>query len=294
MNSPSKQARRLSVILIVVSSVGFSFNGLIVRLIDSANPMQAIFYRSLGMSIGLFTVYAAVYRGAMLRHISAVGKTGVMGSALMGASTICMVFAMYNATVANVVYVSSAIPFFTAALAWLILREKISFTTLVYMTIAFCGITVMVGGGITLGAGFGNLMALLCALMYSLFVVVIRGRQNINMTPMVALAGIWVCLCVPLLSGDLAVSRHDLILCVLWGAIIAAAGHSMFVMAARNLAGAEVTFLMLLEFVLAPAWVWLVVNEVPAWTTMLGGALVMGALVGWTVANNRQSANHGT
>ena len=68
-----------------------------------------------------------------------------------------------------------------------------------------------------------------------------------------------------------------------WGAVIAGGGHSMFVLAARNLAGAEVTFLMLLEFVLAPVWVWLVVNEVPTTTTITGGMLVMGALAGWSL-----------
>lgn len=280
--------RRLSVLMVMVSAIGFSFNGLIVRLIDTATPFQAVFHRSLGMSVGLFLVYGLVYRRGAIRHVTSIGWGGFFGASLLGASAMGMVFAMYNATVANVVFVSSAIPFFTAGLAWLILREKVPMTMLAFMALAFSGVTVMVSGGISLGAAFGNMMALGSALLYGLFVVVIRGRQGTNMSPMVAVAGVWICAAVSIIvGGELYVSAHDFWLCIFWGAVIAAACHSLFVLAARNLAGAEVTFLMLLEFVLAPIWVWLIVDEVPAWTTLLGGTLVVGSLVAWTLVNAR-------
>ena len=281
-------ARRASVLMVMVSAIGFSFNGLIVRLIDTATPFQAVFYRSLGMSLGLFFVYACIYRRDAIRHVTSIGWVGFLGAGLLGASAVGMVFAMYNATVANVVFVSSAIPFFTAGLAWLFLREKVPMTTLAFMAVAFGGVTVMVSGAISLGAGFGNVMALGSALLYGLFVVVIRGRQGTNMSAMVAVAGVWICVTVSIVvGGELSISLYDFWLCMFWGVVIAAVGHSLFVLAARNLAGAEVTFLMLLEFVLAPIWVWLIVDEVPAWSTLWGGALVMGALAAWTLFNAR-------
>ena len=284
-------SHRTSVLLVVVSSIGFSVNGLAVRLLDVATPLQAAFYRSAGMALGLLLVYAVIYRGEVVRFVFGVGWIGLSGSLLMAISVMTMVTAMFNATVANVVFVSSAIPFFTAALAWLLLGEKVSLAMMAFMGIAFGGVTVMVGGGISIGAGFGNLMAIISALGYALFTVVVRRRQDTNMAPMVALAGVWVCLGAALATGgDLAVPDNDLVLCLLWGAVIAGGGHSMFVLAARNLAGAEVTFLMLLEFVLAPVWVWLVVDEVPASTTIIGGILVMGALAGWTITRQRMAS----
>ena len=210
--------RRASVLMVIVSAVGFSFNGLIVRLIDAATPFQAVFYRSLGMSLGLLVVYAIVYRRGAVRHVTSIGVGGFLGSSLLGASAVGMVFAMYNTTVANVVYVSSAIPFFTAGLAWLFLKEKVPRVTLVFMALAFCGVTVMVGGGIRLGAAFGNFMALGSAMLYGLFVVVIRGRQGTNMSAMVAVAGVWICVFVPFfVGGDLRISVHDFWLCIFWG-----------------------------------------------------------------------------
>ena len=274
--------------MVLISAIIFSSNGLIVRLLDSATPFQALFYRSLGMSLGLLAAYACLFGTETRGFLTNVGAVGLLGGFLLGTSAAAMVFAMFNATVANVVFVSSAIPFFTAGLAWLILGERITKQVLLFMALAFAGVTIMVSGGISLGVGFGNAMALASALMYALFVVVIRRQAQTNMTPMVAIAGLWICLLVPLVSdGITTIGLHDLVLCLFWGAIVAAAGHTLFVMAARNLPGAEVTFIMLLEFVLAPIWVWWIVDEVPAGTTLIGGALVMGALVGWTIFSGR-------
>jgi drug/metabolite transporter (DMT)-like permease len=280
--------RRLAILMVLASAIGFSFNGLIVRLLETATPPQAAFYRSLGMTLGLLAVYSVLYRGFLFRIVAGVGWIGVLGAALMGTSMLTMVTAMYHTTVANVVFMSSAIPFFTAGLAWLLLRERVTRGTLIAMAVAFSGIVIMVGGGISVGAGFGNLIAILSALTYALAVVVVRLRQETNMAPMVALAGVWVCIGVPIATGaELAVSPRDLALCLAWGAVIAGAGHSLFVLAARRLAGAEVTFMMLLEFVLSPIWVWLIVSEVPSESTLVGGALVIGALAGWTLVTAR-------
>ena len=48
---------------------------------------------------------------------------------------------------------------------------------------------------------------------------------------------------------------------------------------------------MLLEFVLAPIWVWWAINEVPATTTLVGGTLVIGALIGWTLNSKKKSVS---
>ena len=81
--------------------------------------------------------------------------------------------------------------------------------------------------------------------------------------------------------GDLNVPARDLILALAWGTVIAACGHSLLVLAAARLYAGEVTFIMLLEYVLDPVWVWLIVHEIPALSTLAGGAIVMGALVFW-------------
>ena len=78
-----------------------------------------------------------------------------------------------------------------------------------------------------------------------------------------------------LLDNDFTISLDDLLLCVLWGAVIQSLGFSMFILAAQSLVAAELTLFMLLEFSLGPIWVWLGVGETPTFFTLVGGSLVL-------------------
>jgi drug/metabolite transporter (DMT)-like permease len=77
----------------------------------------------------------------------------------------------------------------------------------------------------------------------------------------------------------LDISQSDLFLCLLWGGVLSGFTSVCFIVASRHLAAAELTLFMLLEFALGPIWVWLFLNEVPSRWTLLGGALVIVAVV---------------
>ena len=268
--------------MVVISALLFSLNGPILRLMTEANALQATFYRSAAMSASLFVVFFLLYgRGAGAR-IKAIGWHGVVAGVFLGLATITLFVAMDHTTVANTSFINSAIPFFTAALAWLFLKERVSRLMLICMTAAFVGVGVMVAGSLGVDQIFGSLVAVASALVFAIFVVILRTRQQINMTPVVAVSGLITCGFIAVMTwGDLNVTARDLILALTWGAVIAACGHSLFVLAAARLYAGEVTFIMLLEYVLGPVWVWLIVHEIPALPTLAGGAIVMGALVFW-------------
>jgi len=79
-------------------------------------------------------------------------------------------------------------------------------------------------------------------------------------------------------GGDLRVSMRDLALSYLWGGAVAGSAHYLYIVASRHLLAAEITLFMLLEFALAPLWVWWVVGERPSPWTIAGGALIMAAV----------------
>ncbi len=88
-------------------------------------------------------------------------------------------------------------------------------------------------------------------------------------------------------SGDLQVSTHDLVICFIWGAVISSVGHFLVVTSSRHLGGAELTLLILIEFILGPIWVWLVINEVPGLMTLAGGAIVLIAVASHAIISMR-------
>ena len=275
-------AYRFAIVLMIVSSVGFSLNGLIVRSLEEATPWQILFWRGAGVFFSQSMVLVYVYRRGLFTQLLHIGRWGLVASLLNGCSPVGFFFALAHTTVANVVFLMSAMPFVSAIMARLVLGERIHRTTLLAIPVAFIGIAVMVGGSILAGAWLGNLFAALTVLNFSVFVVILRYSRARNMQPVLVLGGLVAMVFASVVSaGAVMVSLHDLLLCFVLGCVITGFGHLLFMQAAQILPAGEVTFLMLIEFVLAPLWVWVFVDEVPRASTLLGGGIVLATVAGW-------------
>jgi len=147
------------------------------------------------------------------------------------------------------------------------------------MSVASLGILIMLAHGLEVGSWYGNITALVTALCFASYTVVVRRKQNTDMLPAVFLAALLVTLVSLIVRfEDLAISSNDLMLCLLWGGGLAGFSNWMFVVAVRDLAAAEITLIMLLEFALGPLWVWWFANEVPSTWTLAGGCLVIASV----------------
>jgi drug/metabolite transporter (DMT)-like permease len=265
--------------LMIASSTAMSFGGLIVRSMDVAGPWQINFYRSLGAFAAISLILLVRYRGAAVSQLRCIGSMGLFGGALLAAAGIAFLQALINTTVANTLFTLSAIPFIAAVLARVFLKERLQRATLVTMAVAALGIIVMLAEGIGIGSIYGNAMALLTACCFASYAVIARYKRHIDMTPSLLVASALVALVAVIAGqGDLGITLHDLLLCLLWGGILSGFSSCMFIVASRHLGAAELTIFMLLEFALGPIWVWLFVSEVPTRWTLLGGAIVIAAV----------------
>lgn len=273
-----------------VSGVGFSLTGLIVRSLEVATPWQLLFWRGLGVSVSQLLILAYIHRGSLPMEFLRVGRWGLVASLLNGVSPAGFFLALTSTTVANVVFMLSAMPFVSAIMARLLLKERIRRGTVVAIPIAFLGILVMVGGSIAAGAWLGNLLALITVLGFSVFVVILRYCRGRNMQPVLVIGGlIATALAAVVTGGAVWVPLHEIVLCFALGCVITGFGHQMFMKAAQILPAAEVTFLMLIEFVLAPLWVWIFVDEVPRSTTLVGGSVVLATVAAWAFHRMRET-----
>ena len=160
--------------LMIVSSVLISFGGLLSRLFEDADPNQINFYRSLSVFFTFSLVFLYNHRGQSVQDFRKVGWSGVLASLCLTVAGIAFMQALAHTTVANTMFTLAAIPFLTAALAWAFLREHLSLLTVITMCAAALGVTLMVVDGIGLGSVFGNVMALVTALGFSAFAVIVR------------------------------------------------------------------------------------------------------------------------
>ena len=170
----------------------------------------------------------------------------------------------------------SAVPFITMALAYFLLSETVSKTTVITMIVSAIGLLVMIAEGIGSGTAYGNFMALLAALGFSMFAVVARANRDLELLPALLLASVIIILVsvIPTIT-DLSISAHDLLLCIVWGAGISGVAHWVFLLAARHMAAAELTLFGLFETALAPIWVWFFIRETPGPWVLAGGIAVI-------------------
>ena len=271
--------RGYAMLLMVLGSIAISFGGLILRNIEVADTWQINVYRSLGMFVAITLIIALQNRGRIQDTLLSVGRFGVLAGVLLAGAGLSFIQAFAHTSIANALFIIGAIPFFAALLARILLGERLRRATLLTMLFAGSGLALMVVNGISIGSGFGNLMALVTALCFAGFAVIVRYRRQIEMLPSLLIASVLIiAVSLPVTGGDLALPMKDILLCLFWGGCLSGFVNWTFIIASRHLATAEVTLLMLIEFALGPLWVWLFVGEVPHYWTLVGGSIIIASV----------------
>jgi DME family drug/metabolite transporter len=272
------------VALVLTAGVLWSFIGLVVRYIDSAGTLAVVFWRSAGM-LPVIVGYLCWQGGGLVPRFRAMGWAGLIAGLGITMAYLGAIYALQRTTVANAVFLYSTAPFFTAILARLALGEKVRPITWAAMVLAGLGIYVMIGGEVSVeGAIWGNLAALASAFGFAIFAVALRSGRVSDMMPanlggavisMLAAAAL-----APALGQSIAVTTPDLALAFGMGVVILGGGMIAFTLGSRHLPAAEMTLLSGIENVLAPLWVWALLGESVGQATLIGGAMVLAAVMG--------------
>ena len=279
---------RLALFLVIASSIGNSGSGLIVRSMDSADGWQIIFYRSCFLTVALGIVFVVQSGWRVRAALRVLRPWALLGSVCIASVNTCFILALTYTTVANTMFLMSAAPFFAALLGWLVLGERVERGVWLAMGVALVGMGVMVWDGLGAGTLLGNALAVTTAFSFGAFVVILRKGRAANMLPIVILGTVLAAVNAAVLSGwAFSISYHDVALLFFWGALLAGTVHAIFTWASRHVPGAELTLLVLIEFILAPLWVWLVIDERPSVATLIGGALVIAAVASRAIGSLR-------
>jgi drug/metabolite transporter (DMT)-like permease len=186
--------------------------------------------------------------------------------------------ALKNTTVADAMVIYATVPFMTAALAYLVIGERPSRSTLIGSTVALFGVGVMLWGAEMGGSLFGQFLAVLMTLSMAGFTTIMRQHREVPMFPAMALSA-WICSFVCFWFADpLSISQQDLLLCIAFGIVQNAAGLALYTFGSKRVPAAEATLLAALEVPFTPLWVFLFLGEVPQVQTLIGGGIVLAAL----------------
>ena len=271
--------RYLGWLLVSLSAIAWSSAGFFTRLIEE-DVWTMLFWR--GVFGGLaFAVTAAVhYRGKVLHTYANLGGMGFLLALISALGMITFIGSLMLTTVADVYVIYATVPFITAGVAWLILRERASLSVLAASFVAIIGVIVMLAGAAFGGSLAGQFVAFLMTFTMALMAVILRWKRDIPIMPALGLSA-WIAAFVAFWFCDpFDVSSFDLAMLALFGVTQSALGLVLFGMGSRMIPAAEATLLTALDVPLAPLWVWLAFNEVPSTHTMMGGVIVLAAVSG--------------
>ena len=279
---------RTALLLVIASSVANSANGLVVRSLEAAGAWQIVFYRSWFLAGALAVVFVVQSGGRVRASLRDLRPWMVVGSFMIAAVNTSFIHAITHTTVANTMFLLSGAPFFAALLGRVVLGETVERGVWLAMSVALAGMAVMLWDGLGAGTLFGNSLALLAAFCFGAFAVVLRKGRGVNMLPIVVLGAVLGGANAGILCGGaFAVPLRDAALLFVWGALLSGAVHVIFTWGSRYVPGAELTLLILVEFILSPMWVWLFIDERPSLATLIGGALVLASVASRAIGSFR-------
>ena len=266
-------------LLILTGGFCLSWGGLILRSFESASIWQILFYRSIFFLWVLIAFILLTYRKKTFQKIKEAGVPGLIGGIFLSTNFVAYMYAMMETTVANVVFIISTQTVFLPIVAYIFLREKISSRGYVAIVLAMIGVTLMIGDSFGTGSLKGNLAALTIPINFSVLVLIIRKYPKVDMIPAIFYAGILSCLYGLFLLEDMVISTKDIWLSFLLGVPQLAFGFIFITIGSRTTPAVMVGLLMLMESIFAPIWVWLFYNEIPPASVLIGGIIILSAVV---------------
>jgi drug/metabolite transporter (DMT)-like permease len=209
-----------------------------------------------------------------------MNRGGLLFAVLSAAGMLLYIPSLQLTSVANVAIILATAPFASAALAWVWFKEVPRSRTVLASAAAVLGVAVSVGG--TSAASDVSGIALACLMMLAIAGMTVAARRY-RETPLIAAAALsnflGSAVSVAFARGAVSVPAHDIVVLAAFGLLQVALGLTLFVLGSRHLPAAKSALIAVLETPFMPFWVWLAFSEAPTLGQLLGGTIVLGAVI---------------
>jgi drug/metabolite transporter, DME family len=284
-----------AILIVLIAGIFWSFGALVVRFIEDARsvPWQYLFFRGSTIFI-LINIYLFFKEGkSFTNNYKKIGASGIIGGISLGIAMMCFIWSITHTTAAVTLLMLAAMPFMTAILGYIFLKEQVSTITFTSIVIAAVGITFMAFTSRNVGSLFGLVIGLLSSFGFSIFSVSLRWRKNTPTFTTVAVAGLFCATFsfIVLIFNDsnFFTTFRNSSLSALHGTLVCT-GMIFYSIGSKHLPAADLTLLSLTEVLGGIFWVWLPIfgiNEVPSTNTIIGGSIITFALMYYSLNTKR-------
>jgi drug/metabolite transporter (DMT)-like permease len=272
----SRRQRR-GQIYVALAAVAWSSAGVLQRQLslDTATQLAG---RAFFAAAALLLYVAIVERGRLVSAFRSIGLAGIAVAACIAVASGGFIAALNHTSVARVLFIQAIAPVLAALLARIFLGEPITRRTALALAMALGGVALMLGA-----PGDGNLagdgLALMMSFAFALALVITRHRRDVSMAPATCLSQMLLLVVFAPFASVGEVGGDDVVWLALLGAGQIGLGLALLTVGARLIPATQVALLTLLEVVLGPVWVWIALSERPSTATLVGGAIVIAAIV---------------
>ena len=289
---------KIAIPVVLFSGLIWSFGPLVVRYMNEPQLViwQYIFARGLTIFI-LLNLYLFFEEGLnFYKNYFKIGSSGIIGGSGLGIAMVTFIYSITNTSAAVTLLCLAAMPFFTALLGFLFLKEKISLNVWIAILIAALGIIIIAIGNTEKNSLLGLIFGMTSSIGFSVFSVSLRWRKETPKFTTVAFAGFF---CVALsttfiLSNELSFfsSSYNGVMFSLHGSLVCM-GLILYSIGSKAIPAAELTLLSLTEVIGGIFWIWLPlfgVNEIPSTNTVIGGFFLFMSIIYYslTIKTNRR------
>lgn len=270
--------RRTGALLAFLGMLGISTDSLFIRLADTGG-FDITFWIGVFSALVLFAMIIIVRKRSPLAIVRSGGWPLWLGGALQAASTCVFVLAVTKTSVSNVVVIIAAAPIIAAVLSTLILREPSPRRVWIAVGAVVVGVLIVVSASIGGGTLTGDLLALLAITLFGCSLVLLRRFPSIDRMAMVALGGVGMAAIAVIPATLTGHTGRTWLAFALMGLVFGPLARVLIAEAPKHLPAAEVGLFAPVETVAASVWAWVFFSEAPTVTTVVGGVVIVAAVV---------------
>lgn len=284
---------KLGIFLVAAAALAWSFGGALGRVVTVEDSWTVIFWRSIWASIFLlcFMLYRNKLKGTY-RMFRYMGLPGLAVALCFATASTSFIVALKYTTVANILLIQAGVPLIAALMAWIVFREKVSIPTWIAIAVVIVGVGVMVSESLSGEVSpIGDSLALLIAFCFATATVITRRYAHVRMTPAVCTGTLIAAIVSASMASSFITSAYDTGVLFIFGAMNLGLGLALFVTGARLVPSPMAALIGTAEPMLGPLWVWLFLNETPSPLTLVGGGIILAALLAhlsWQMVNHRR------
>ena len=282
------------VILVLLAGTLWSTVGIAVRLIEQASVWQILFFRSISLSIFLYIVIYFNSKGKLTTLIRDNFSSYLYGGIALFFAYAGGIYSIQNTSVANAMLLFGSAPIMTAILSTFFIKEQLTFVTIISIIFAFLGILLMVFQETSGNSLNGNIAALASALAFAIFTINLRYRKDTQMLPSIFVSGIVGILFTSIIvwsdNTGLILPKNDVLIALSMGVFQVGSGLVLYTLGSKAVPATQLTILSMGEVLLGPIWVWIFLNEGTTTATIIGGTILLAAII-FNAVYGRSSEN---